>query len=177
MTLIVVERSFPEPAVFEDLEAQEAAVGWCLQQHRVKALWSFASLDGKRAICVYEAPDAEAVRNTQEEGGLAYDHIWSAHLMEPPDRARPTGFSTVLVQRELPAAHDEEAAWGLYQASLDCMRRNRAMLWHSYLSLDGMRMICRYHAPDAEAVRVANLESQLPTSAIWPAKTYGDAES
>jgi hypothetical protein len=152
-------------------------VSWCLQQYRVKPVRSFVSRDGRHAVCIYEAPDAEAVRATQREAGLPFERIWAAELFDPPIRQRPEGYSPVLVQRELPMQVSIGAALGMYEQTLDCNRNHRVLLWHSYLSTDGSRMICRYHAPDAESVRIANRESEMPVEAIWSALEYGDVAS
>jgi len=82
MALVIVERSFEEPQVFDDLQAAESAVAWCLEQNSVTFLRSYFAVDRKRMICLYEAPDAEAVRRTQKEGGLSYTRIYSVDTIE-----------------------------------------------------------------------------------------------
>lgn len=78
--LVVVERSFPQPVHLPRLEASERAAAWCLDLHRVEFLWHYVADDGKAMVCIYGAPDAEAVRATQTTAGMPYDHIWSARL-------------------------------------------------------------------------------------------------
>jgi hypothetical protein len=41
---------------------------------------SYLSLDRKRMVCEFEAPDAEAVRASYRSAGVAFDRVWSAHL-------------------------------------------------------------------------------------------------
>ena len=41
------------------------------------------STDGRRSLCLYRAPDAEAVRLAQHEAGLPFDVVW------PFERAGP----------------------------------------------------------------------------------------
>jgi hypothetical protein len=174
MGVIVVERSFEAPVSYEEMDARERAVAWCFEQHRVTALRSFLSRDRTRAVCIYDAADAESVRITQREGGLPFDRVWPAETIEPDDRERPARYSAVVVQRALPAPVDVDLAWTLLLESADCHRNHRAKLWTSYLSRDGTRMVCHYYAPDAESVRNASLESELPMEAAWPATGFGD---
>jgi hypothetical protein len=82
MVLVVVERTFPQPVAFDEVQAMEEAVAWCLQQHDVRFLHSYCSLDRLRMVCVYEAPDAEAVRTVNRTGGLPFDRVWTADLVE-----------------------------------------------------------------------------------------------
>jgi hypothetical protein len=44
---------------------------------------SFFSLDGKRMLCFYEAPDAEAVRVAQREAALPVEAVWAGSLILP----------------------------------------------------------------------------------------------
>lgn len=87
MELVVVERTFSESVDFEAIEAMEARVGWCLEQHRVRFLRSYLSNDGRRMLCLYEAPDAESVREVNRIGGLPFDSVWTATVCgaEPTD--------------------------------------------------------------------------------------------
>ena len=73
---VLVERSFTSPALFEKVHALEEAKGWCLEQHRVRWVRSYLSSDGRRMLCLYQAPDAESVRLAQHEAGLAFDTLW-----------------------------------------------------------------------------------------------------
>lgn len=78
MAIVVVERTLPAPASFEDLQAMEDAAAWCLELHSVTFKVSYFSRDRTRMICLYEAPDAEAVRKSQETAKLPFDAVWTA---------------------------------------------------------------------------------------------------
>lgn len=80
MEQVIVERSFDEPVEFEAVQAQGDKISWCLEQHRIRFLRSYLSSDKKRMICVYEAPDAESVRNANRQAELPFDCVWTATL-------------------------------------------------------------------------------------------------
>jgi hypothetical protein len=80
---VLVQRGFEAPVTFDDLQAREAAHGWCLSQHQVRFLQSFLSLDRRRMLCLYAAPDAEAVRRVQHQAGLPVEQLWSAAVCRP----------------------------------------------------------------------------------------------
>lgn len=77
---VLVSRAFEAPVVFEDLQAQEDAQAWCLQSYRVRFLQSLVSLDRRRMLCLYAAPDAEAVRHAQRGAGLPFERIWTTTI-------------------------------------------------------------------------------------------------
>jgi hypothetical protein len=81
---VVVERSFAAPVRFEDVAAIGLAKPWCFETHRVHHTHSFFSLDGKRMLCFYEAPDAEAVRTAQREAAMPADAVWAGAQVAPP---------------------------------------------------------------------------------------------
>jgi hypothetical protein len=80
---VVVERSFTTPVRYEDLKALAEAKAWCFDTHNVKYSHTFQSLDGKRMLCFYSAPDAEAVRSVQRETGAPVTVIWAGSPVLP----------------------------------------------------------------------------------------------
>ena len=80
---VVVARSFAAPVKFEDIAAMGQAKSWCFETHRVKHIQSFHSLDGKRMLCLYAAPDAEAVRAAQREATMPVEAVWAGSLIAP----------------------------------------------------------------------------------------------
>lgn len=80
MERVIVERSFAEPLDMAELEALEAAASWCLEAWGITPLESYVSPDGRRAICTYDAPDAEAVRRANQTAGIPFDSVWSARV-------------------------------------------------------------------------------------------------
>ena len=77
---VLVSRAFDAPIVFEDLQAQEDAQAWCLHSYRVRFLQSLVALDRRRMLCLYAAPDAEAVRHAQRGAGLPFEQVWTATI-------------------------------------------------------------------------------------------------
>ncbi len=78
---IVVERGFDEPTELAPAQAAEDAVAWCLEQHGVTFLRTYHAVDRRRMVCIYQAPDAEAVRATQRRAGLPVERAWAAHVL------------------------------------------------------------------------------------------------
>lgn len=80
---IVVERSFASPVRYEDIKALGEAKAWCLETYDVKYSHTFFSLDGKRMLCFYSAPDAEAVRSVQREADAPVSALWTGVSILP----------------------------------------------------------------------------------------------
>ncbi len=53
----------------------------CLAIHGVRHVVSYVTPDGQRMICVFEAPDAEAVRQTARQLGYSFDSVWTATVV------------------------------------------------------------------------------------------------
>lgn len=53
----------------------------CLTLHGVRHVVSYVAPDGLRMICVFEAPDCEAVRRTARKLGYRYDRVWPATVV------------------------------------------------------------------------------------------------
>lgn len=78
----------------------------------------------------------------------------------------------VIVERTMrnPVTLDQLAAAAT--AGSACFEAHRVRLLRSLLSLDGMRVVCQYEAPDAEAVRQANRKAGLAFDNVWTADVY-----
>ena len=79
---VVVERSFERPAAFAELQAREDGGAWCLDLHGVRFQRTYFSLDRRRMLCVYEAPDAESVRTAQRTIAMPVARVWSARAAD-----------------------------------------------------------------------------------------------
>lgn len=74
---VLVERSFAQPGTLAEIQSLEDAAAWCLKSHGVRCVRSFFSLDRKRMLCLYEAPDAESVRLSQHKAAMPVDSVWA----------------------------------------------------------------------------------------------------
>jgi hypothetical protein len=175
MELIVVERSFADRVDMPSLAELERKGAGCLEQHGVRPLHTWVARDGRHAVCFYEAPDAEAVRTIQRNAGMPFDHVWRA-LFVPvgSDTTLTTARECVVVQRELPAPLSADVVLATREQVAPCERRHRISPLGSYVQLGGVRALCCFRAVDAEAVRIAQRESGMPTIRAWSAVRFGD---
>ena len=49
--------------------------------HGVRFLRSYFSTDGRRMLCLYEAPDVESVRFANRQAGLPFDLAWGVRAL------------------------------------------------------------------------------------------------
>jgi hypothetical protein len=70
---VLVARRFDEPTTVEAMQAIEDAGAWCLEQR----------------LCLYQAPDAESVRQAQREAGMPVERVWACRTFSPESFSSP----------------------------------------------------------------------------------------
>ncbi len=83
MEYVVLEREFPEPLNPAEVPTM-AAETQCLELYRVRPVCSYLMPDGMRMVCVFEAPDAQALRSLARSNGFPDGSVvWSSTLHTP----------------------------------------------------------------------------------------------
>lgn len=81
MALFMIERNFAEQLQVDAATAR--LVGEVNQDHGVHWLFSFLSADKKKTYCLYEAPNAEAIRDAARRAQLPADVIVEVSELRP----------------------------------------------------------------------------------------------
>jgi uncharacterized protein with GYD domain len=79
---IVLEREFPFP-LDADKVRQMVSETTCLELYRVKPIRSYLMPGGRRMVCIFEAPDAEALRAVGLANESTAGTVWSSTLHTP----------------------------------------------------------------------------------------------
>ena len=82
MARIVVERNFETPQSDADMKMVADRERPCLAAYDVIWKRSLISIDRKRMVCEYEAPDAETLRRIQREAGAQFERVWVGNVIE-----------------------------------------------------------------------------------------------
>ena len=173
MEIVVVERKFEQPVQFEDIQALEGAGSWCLNAHRVRFLKALFSRDRRRMLGLYEAPDAEAVRLAEGEARVPFDRAWTcSHLRNDSTSDQTPAAEFVVAERLFPEPVTPEFVANALREKGWCLDLHRAEYVESYLATDGLRMVCVFRAPDAESVRLANKQADVPYTNVWTASIH-----
>jgi len=81
---VVVERELEQPVTLEFVESVFASGKGCLDLHGAEPIASHLSKDGRRVLCIFDAPDAESVRIANHQIGVPVHRAWPAELHLPP---------------------------------------------------------------------------------------------
>ena len=88
MSLFVIERQFAEMLDVADLD--HAGIKAVNDDVGIRWLYSFLSADKKKTYCLYEAPNAEAIREAAARLGIPADVIVAVEQFGPaPVETRP----------------------------------------------------------------------------------------
>jgi len=80
---VVVQRELDRPYEEDEVRAIAENTG-CFDMYGVTLLRSYLSPDRTRMVCVFRAPDAEAVRTVNRVSSIPFTHVWTATLHTPP---------------------------------------------------------------------------------------------
>lgn len=154
MVPVIFDSDYDQPLALSDLLDMERADRWCLDLHECSGLIHGLSMDARRALCLYEAPDAAAVRRALETfGNPASLRTWTATsaYRQGYDRAgwpwRKGPFAITF--------HDlsSSASRTRFETGAPAGGSSEVCIIGDFFSLDGQRAIRLYETPDLEAVR------------------------
>jgi hypothetical protein len=77
LTDVVAALNFDQPNTIADLVAIERSCAWCFEAHRVQLVGLYLARNGKRAVLVFRAPDAESVRLAHRQLAISFARMWS----------------------------------------------------------------------------------------------------
>ena len=78
MAILVLEQQFDPPITTEQMNEAAKRVDPCLEQFGASWVRSFVSKDRRKVTCVFEAPDAEQVRQAYRSAGVEFESCWPA---------------------------------------------------------------------------------------------------
>lgn len=73
---VIGELSFDAPIALEDIAKLECSYTWCFANCRVRLVRGFLARNGKRAVLLFQAPDAESVRQALRQAQTPFEQIW-----------------------------------------------------------------------------------------------------
>lgn len=168
MTDVFLQRRFDPSISAADVFEMSKESSGCFGLHSVDWHSSALSSDGGQMICHFSGPDAESVRIALRQVGADILALWPGTIHNAPGLSEADHASAnVLVLRsfEEPVtleeiqAIEDEGAW--------CLETHQVKFLRTYFSTDRKRMICLYQAPDAESVRLAQRQAQMPVEQVW----------
>ncbi len=181
MARVIVERQLDQPITFEQYDRIRRDGQWCFDQYRVDYHATYFATDGRRTVCIFDAPDAEALRSVSRTLGMPEGSAWTADF-RIPDTVAPlhggtacaamAGFETVVVQRQFDTPISIAEIEAIPERANWCLETHRVRYLCSYVARHGRRILCVYEAPDAEAVRLAQTKRNMPFDRVWRATLH-----
>lgn len=83
MSTVVMVRKYDEAPSKAEIDAMNSRIGGCLEINDASWITTYASLDGKEFVCVFEARDLESVRRAVESAGFVYKSLFAANQLTP----------------------------------------------------------------------------------------------
>lgn len=88
MARILVEMNWPEPLDDGQLSDERSALMRCIGERGGNWLHTYVNPERTRTICLFEAPDAQSMREAYRHAGVQGAQVWAADLVEATN-ARP----------------------------------------------------------------------------------------
>jgi hypothetical protein len=85
MALIIVETAYDPPISDAEFDALAERTASCLDERHATWITSYWALDHRRRICVFEAKDAESVRQAYRLSGVKFERVWTAEQVLADD--------------------------------------------------------------------------------------------
>lgn len=82
MARIVLERTFDPETGKAEFERAASNLSRCLETRKIKPIRSVLSGDYSRAVCEFEAPDADTVRAALRQAGIRFERVWMGRIID-----------------------------------------------------------------------------------------------
>lgn len=82
MARVVLERSFDPANGKEQYQRASEELERCLETRDVRPIRSFVAADYTRALCEFDAPDADALRAALRQAGIPFERVWVGTVID-----------------------------------------------------------------------------------------------
>jgi hypothetical protein len=146
--------------------------GQCYELYGVRWQGSLLAAGGRRMLCHFSSPDSESVRIALRQSGGQMGKVWSGTVHEAPNLAgADPGYSNVVVTRSWTQPVKLADVQAIEDAGAWCLEAHDVQFVRTFFAADRRRMACLYRAPDAEAVRLAQIQAGMPVEHVWAFET------
>jgi Protein of unknown function (DUF4242) len=167
---MMISPSLPAPMTYDNWMKATESLDGCMEARSIQWLYSLVSVQGDRSLCVYQVPDAEALREAYHEAGMPFQQIWTADLWVAKE---PQSFSEGATLIVAESNFDSPMTKTRYEAASHqakgCLDELNVESAFSIMALDGMHSVCLYLASSAEQVRSLYRKVGMPFECVWKA--------
>jgi cation diffusion facilitator CzcD-associated flavoprotein CzcO len=140
----------------------------CAELYRVEWLRSYLTMDGRRMLCWYQAPDAEAVRFVLRQQGSTEVAVWPAEVtgaagVEPLEADR----EGIAVEFDFDIQLGTEAISAATRAVSAALEAHSLAVDRTFASRHRERFVCVVRTTDESLVNACLLEAALTPARIW----------
>lgn len=165
---VILERRFDRPLEASLVRSLTLAAQPCFDLYRIHWQESLLARDGCRLVCHFQAPDLESARTGLRQAGAEISIMWGCSVHDAPGlSAADLATANVMVERHFGAPVTFQAIQSLEDAGAACLNNHQVRFVRTLFSFDRQCMLCLYHAPDAESVRLAQHQAGMPVTRIW----------
>jgi hypothetical protein len=174
MKLAVLERTFtPElaaPITDDNWMRVNHTLNSYLAARQVQWLHSLVSVNGDRAVCLFQVPHTETLREACCEARMPFQRVWQADLwVEQDPTSFPQGCSLVIAAVNFDPPMTKTKYELCKQQAEGCFQEFKIQPFFTAISLDGTHSICVFSATSAEAVRSLYRTISQPFQQVWKA--------
>ncbi|GAB4226671.1 MAG: hypothetical protein Kow00121_55020 [Elainellaceae cyanobacterium] len=174
MSYIILERTYDEP-----LPVPLSHTAWdnfndqfdrCLEMREIHWVQSLISRDGRRSLCLFEAPYADAVREACRESRAPFDQVWRAEIwMGTLVNPKLVCDSVIAAEATYRFPMTKELWDQGVQRARACAIELEVQRLFTLMSAKRQQSICLFNAASAETVRSFYRRVGIPFDLVWRA--------
>jgi len=182
MGVVIIEQEFSTPVTADGIIRPAERTRSCMELYGVQPQRHYLARGGLHCVCVFDAPDAEAIRSAfRTAEAAAPKAIWAATIhpgadddvTQAPVLCNPA-HTFAIVERTFAGPVSYAEVKVAEEVGTHSSNQREVRFLRSYFSSSRKRMICVYEAPDVEAVRAVNHHAGLPFERAWGAEVVVD---
>lgn len=156
------------PTTVEEWKTKNAGVGSCLNVRGANWMRSYLREDGRRSVCLYEAPYVEAVREGLREGNLVFEAVWKTEVVKAADQdAIATTPHPILAEIDINKMPSVEK-WQPLKDTVTLRLQEQDIQWLLQLiSPTAQGEIWVFNATSVEAVEQILQDLKVPITGVW----------
>lgn len=171
VSVAIVYKRFADvvpPTTTQEWGEKNAQAGSCLQARHANWTASYLAQDGRRSVCLYQAPYLQAVREGLNEVGLAYDALLEiTPRLQASEDAIAAVADPIMVEIDLKQIPTDEDWTALKQAAQEALKTENIQVLIELTSPKRKGEVWIVGDAQIESVERSLKDSGIPYQGVW----------